>query len=228
MIVPAIQSALDRLPQHLLPRSGSVFYTGRSAFEQPCELYILGLNPGGSPLTQANETIAQDLAQWHDVEHQHWSAYHDESWAGRPKGTAGMQPRLIHMFRQLGLNLRDTPAANVVFVRSSNEAALESEKPALLRACWPVHEAVLDALGIRSVLALGSTAGRWVREAIGAHTSIGTFKETNDRGWSSEAHQAPDGRAVITLSHPGRADWRNPAADPTGLVEAVLKRRSLE
>jgi len=226
MIAPAIQSAIDALSKPMRERSGSVFYTGRSAFAQFADLYILGLNPGGSPASQADETIARDLAEWRDNEHFHWSAYEDESWVGRPMGTSGMQLRMIHMFKQLGLSLRDIPASNVVFVRSANEAALAAEKASLLRACWPVHEAVLGALSIRSVLALGTTAGRWIRDALGAHVRIAEFRETNARGWASEAHKAADGRAVITLTHPGRADWRNPAADPTKMVEAVLKRRS--
>jgi hypothetical protein len=225
MIPSAVKSALEALPETITKRSGSVFYTGRSAFEQPADLYILGLNPGGSPVAQAHETIAHDLAEWLDEKHRHWSAYHDESWAGRPQGTSGMQPRLIHMFQRLGLNLRNMPAANVVFIRSTNEASLAAEKAALLKACWPVHEAVLGALDIRSVLALGRTSGRWIRDALGAHVLIDEFEEANARGWRSEAHQAPDGRAVITVTHPGRADWRNPAADPSKMVHAVLKRK---
>lgn len=177
MIARAVQEALETLPAEMLPRSGSVFYTGRSAFSRSCDLYILGLNPGGSPSRQADETIQRDISDWQDQEHQHWSAYLDESWAGRPEGSYGMQPRLRHMFHQLGRNLRDIPAANVVFVRSPNEAALETEKAALLRACWPVHAAVLGDLDIRVVLALGKTAGRWVREAVGARSRIGEFRE---------------------------------------------------
>ena len=223
MVAQAIEAALSAIPADMLRRSGSVFYTGRSAFDGPSDLYVLGLNPGGSPVSQAEETIERDLAEWRDAAHERWSAYLDESWAGRPEGTYGMQPRLAHMIRQLGRDLRSTPAANVVFVRSPTEAALEGEKAALLRACWPVHEAVLGSLGVRVVLALGTTAGRWAREALGAREPVGSFREGNARGWTSEAHRAPDGRAVVTVTHPGRADWRNPLADPTPLVRQVLE-----
>ncbi len=135
-----------------------------------------------------------------------------------------MQPRMRHMFGQLEIDLRDVPASNVVFVRSANEAALSADKAVLLAQCWPVHAAVIQELGIRTILCLGTTAGRWTREAIGAHKLIDRFQERNDRGWASEAHIAVDGRAVVTVTHPGRADWRNPAADPTPLVRAVLER----
>ena len=54
---PAIAAALDAIPASLLLRSGSVFYSGRAAFTRPSKLYILGLNPGGDPAVQAEETI---------------------------------------------------------------------------------------------------------------------------------------------------------------------------
>lgn len=220
----SILSAVEQLPPSIMCRSGSLFYSGPSAFQGESPLYVLGLNPGGSPVAQATETVERDLADWRALTSP-WSAYLDESWQGKPAGTHGMQPRMRHMFDRLGLDLREIPASNVVFVRSANEAALANEKTTLLSQCWSVHAAVIRDLGIRTILCLGTTAGRWTREAIGAHALIDRFQESNDRGWSSEAHIAADGRAVVTVTHPGRADWRNPAADPTPLVKAVLERK---
>lgn len=219
----SIDEALAAMPPALTARSGSVLYTGPTAFAAPTDLYILGLNPGGSPIAQGEETVARDLADWRALSGQ-WSAYVDESWQDKAPGTHGMQPRIRHMFEQLGRDLRATPASNVVFVRSANEAALAAEKHAMINQCWPVHDAVIRELGIRTILCLGTTAGTWVREQIGATRPIGSFHEQNGRGWQSSAHAAPDGRAVITVTHPGRADWRNPAADPTPLVRSVLER----
>ena len=219
-----ILSPITKLSPSIMHRSGSLFYSGPSAFEASRSIYILGLNPGGSPSTQVDETVERDFTEWQALT-KPWSAYVDESWQGRSPGTHGMQPRMRHMFSQLGLDLREVPASNVVFVRSTNEAALAAEKAALLSQCWPVHEAVIRELEIRTILCLGTTAGRWTREAIRADKLIDRFKEQNDRGWASEAHIAADGRAVVTVTHPGRADWRNPLADPTPLVRAVLSRR---
>jgi hypothetical protein len=223
MVAPAIQDALSKLPGDMLRRSGSVFYTGRSAFAQQGDLYILGLNPGGSPVVQAENTIERNVRAWREEPNDHWSSYADESWEGRPAGAHGMQPRMIHMFSKLGLNSRNVPAANVVFVRSKDEAAMKKEKDELLRASWPVHEAVLGSLGIRCVLALGTTAGRWVRQKLNAHELIAEFFEDNERKWRSTAYRAEDGRFVVTVTHPGRADWRNLAADPSELVRNALE-----
>ena len=222
-IPTAITAALGGLTADTLARSGSVFYSGRSAFSGPAPLYLLGLNPGGSPERQAAETVKADLVQFRS-QPADWSAYSDESWEGRAPGTCGMQPRVLHMLRRLNLNPRQVPASNVVFVRSRNEAMLQAEKQQLLRTCWPVHAAVIAALDVRTVVCFGGTAGRWAREQMDAHEAIDSYRETNLRGWASHAHRAPDGRVVATLSHPSRADWMNQAADPTPMVARLLQR----
>lgn len=135
-----------------------------------------------------------------------------------------MQPRILHLLGHLGLDPRVTPASNVVFVRSSDEGSLKTEKSSLLDACWPIHEAVIDTLGIRVVACLGKTAGNWVRRKTGAWRLVDHFIETNDRRWSSCAHEADDGKIVVTLTHPSRVDWRNPLADPSAMVARVIGR----
>lgn len=135
-----------------------------------------------------------------------------------------MQPRVLHLLNHLGLDPQLVPASNVVFVRSATEEALRDEKAKLLKSCWPVHQAVIEALGPRTILCFGSTAGHWVREALNVQTRVANFREKNARGWTSEAHTGVDGKCVITLTHPGRADWRNPDADPTPLVRQMLDR----
>lgn len=217
----SIEDALDGLSQELLSRSGSVFYSGREAFTGQRPLYLLGLNPGGDPGAQATNTVAKHIHEFR-TRRREWSAYADDSWEGAQPGTWGMQPRVLHMLAQLGLDPREVPASNVVFVRTRDEAALKAEKATLLGECWPVHQAVIDSLGVRAIVCFGGTAGRWVRDKTGANQLLDQFKETNGRGWTSEAHRAFDGRVVVTATHPGRADWRNPAADATPLIRRTL------
>lgn len=63
-----------------------------------------------------------------------------------------------------------------------------------------------------------------IRSFAYADTPFGEFRERNSRGWRSEAHVSGSGMAVVTLTHPGRADWRNPDADPFPLIQEVLAR----
>ena len=220
-----IIEALTALPDHIKRQSGSLFYTGADAFSQPSSIYVLGLNPGGDPGTQEANTVAKAITAFEKAPAQ-WSAYQDDSWEGAAPGTWGMQPRVLHFFKMLGLDARSVPASNVIFVRSTTEGTLALDKDELISACWPVHQAVIQQLGVTTIICFGITAGKWVREQVGANDLIGEFRETNARGWKSQAHQNSEGFKVITLTHPGRADWRNPAADPTPFVKSALEQRS--
>lgn len=216
-----IELALNELPVPLLSRSGAVFYSGQSAFSGKRPLYLLGLNPGGDPFRQASNTVGSHILNYR-MQQADWSEYADASWRGAEPGKWGLQPRVLHMLNSLGMDPRLTPASNVVFVRTPREKALKSEKASLLEQCWPVHQAVIEELGVRVVACFGGTAGRWVREMIGAHEFMDSFIESNARHWKSQWHIAPDGRSVVTLTHPSVADWRNPKSDPVALVRRAL------
>ena len=211
------------MPDEILNRSGSIFYSGPAAFEGQREIYILGLNPGGDPVAQQENTIRKHYKQW-TTRTEPYSSYVDEVWEGSIAGAHGMQPRIQHLAKHLGINLRLTPSSNIVFVRSATEAKLKSEKQKLLDACWPVHQAVIDELSIRGIICLGKTAGWWVRERLSAHEELDSFQETNKRGWWSTAHRSPEGRVVCTLTHPGRVDWSNPDADPGPMIVRALAK----
>lgn len=217
----AIEAAIAGLPEAILKRSGSVFYSGKQAFAAPNRLYVLGLNPGGVPEKRVDDTVARHIDQYLSREGS-WSAYRDEPWEDRAPGTHGMQPKLLHLFRKLSIDAGNVPASNVVFVRSRSEADLYAEKAALLEACWPVHQAIIEALDVKVVLCLGGTAGAWVRSKVGANELVETFVESNRRGWKSAAYRTNGDLVVISATHPSRADWRNPAADPTPLIRKFL------
>jgi len=222
--IPAgIRTAVGALPASLLGRSGSIFYSGKEAFTAKSDLYVLGLNPGGSPTQASSATIEAYLGRFRELE-KPWCEYSDECWEGAAPGTWGLQPRILHMLRELNLDPRMVPASNVVFVQSRGERELESEKAELLGACWAVHQAVIDNLSISTVLCFGATAGAWVRDRLSAFELIDSFTESNRRGWTSRNHCNADGRQVVTLTHPSRADWRNPLADPTPLVMRAIAR----
>lgn len=217
---------LNLVPETLHARSGTVLYSGRSAFEGRRPVYLLGLNPGGDPQVQASETVASSIAQARSRVEAQWSAYADESWRGMRPGTATLQPRVLHLFESVGLEPRNVPASNVVFVRSRREAQIEEEKASLLRDCWPLHQAVIDGLGVRVVACMGRAAGSWAREMLGAHELVDTWMEKNQRRWMSTAHAAPSGLQVLTLTHPSIAAWSTAAANPAPLVIAALARAS--
>jgi len=216
-----LEQLVDSVPRWMFPKSGSVFYSGRSAFASRSKLYILGLNPGGSPVAQVHDTVERQMSYVLSNFPSDWSAYSDESWLGRPPGTVGLQPRVLHMLRQLALDPRQIPSSNLIFLRSSNEAGL-ADKENLAAQCWAMHQHVIENLGIRVVLCFGGTPGRLVGRRVGATRQVGEWVEQNARLWRSVAHANSDRLVVITATHPSRADWTSPGSDPTPLVREVL------
>jgi|SRR6478672_6358470 len=214
---------LELVPAELHAHSGGVLYSGRSAFRGPRPLYLLGLNPGGDPAAQGDETIGRSICIARTRSQSEGSAYADESWQDRAPGTATLQPRVLHLLRSLNLEPRSVPASNVVFVRSKREGLL-MRKAELLRDCWPLHEAVIRGLRVRVIACMGATAGAWTREMVGAHELVESWSEQNDRRWTSRTHIGRDGLQVVTLAHPSIAAWNTAAADPSHLVLSALGR----
>jgi hypothetical protein len=48
---------LNLVPAALHHEFGEVFYSGRTAFEQPSPIYLLGFNPGGDPFKGGTEPL---------------------------------------------------------------------------------------------------------------------------------------------------------------------------
>lgn len=203
-------------------RSGAVFYSGRASFLNRSDLYLLGLNPGGHPGAPGETTVGEHIEEALIRKEDRWSAYLDQTWGGAAAGSRPLQRRIQHLLSNLGRHPHDVPSSNVVFVRSPRGAGLKEEMASLMAECWPVHEAVIDGLGIQTVLCLGGVAGSWVRKKLGASEHVGTFIEANERRWTSSAHVNGAGKRVITLTHPGVADWRARAADPSGFVTDLI------
>ena len=206
----------------LHPRSGKVFYSGRAAFSTHSPLYVIGVNPGGHPDNYVEETVGAHSTRVMQTLPANWSAYRDESWEGFPPGTYGMAPPVLHMLAKLGLRPEAVPSSNLIFVRSRSEADLADHFQDLAETCWPFHERVLAELRPSVVLCLGKSAGDYVRRRLGAGRLVAEFREQNRRGWPSRVYAAPSGLKVVSVTHPSRVDWRNPAADPSALVASAL------
>ena len=210
---------LELVPEELRGRSGGVFYSGREAFIGSKPLYILGLNPGGDP-KRPGRTIQDNLDTAKSAT-EPWSVFA----VGKPlAGKERFHARVLHLLKSVQPTCDPccVPASNVVFVRSRRESDLLGEKDELLKKCWPFHQEVVKRLGVRVILCLGATAGKWVGEQVGASLPAGTFEELNRRKWTSRAHKTRDGLRVLTLTHPSIADWTSTATDPSPLVRQCL------
>lgn len=209
----------ELIPKHLLPMSGSVFYSGRNAFTGQKDIYILGLNPGGDPGNPEEDTVGSHALSVINDKPDDWSEYRDESWQGKPPGTFGMQPRVLHLLRNLNLSPGQVPASNLVFFRSTSADKVNKYH---MDECWPFHEYAIEKLKPKAILCFGKSAGAFVRIRLGANKHIAQFIEKNYRKWPSCAYTSPSGIKVIELTHPSRAKWDSEAADPSEMVKRVL------
>ena len=220
-----LEDFVKLIPRSLINTPGEDVHTGRPAFAGPSDLYIIGYHPGGNP--DQSDTVGERLDQVLNHKAVDWSAYLDESWDGLPVGKHRIQRRLAHLFGELGLNLRATPASHLIF--QCWEIAGEPA-PAVQRQwaddCWPFHQAVIDQLEVKVLVCLGRNASGWVlkkhTELTGAKPQqIDSFTAKDKARWSSYAYRSGD-RYILALTHPIRASWINPNSDPTELVKRTL------
>lgn len=214
-----IEKFANKIPSDLLKISGSVFYSGRNAFNGKKKLYILGINPGGNIKKQKNETL-----EWHTKKvlfenPKNWSAYKDESWNRSFPGTSGLQPRILHLLRQLNLSAYETPASNVVFVRSSREKDIKELFNEYAEKCWDFHENVISELGIKTILCFGKSSGNFVKRKLEANNLIDEFIENNNRKWKTQVYENKNKTKVIIATHPSIADWTNIKTDPSSIIQ---------
>ncbi len=210
------------IPEELMEKSGSVFYSGRNAFSGNKPLYILGLNPGGSEIRQNRETIKWHTERVLNNENLNFSEYKDGIWRGKKGGTYGLQPRVLHLLKILNLDPYEVPASNVCFVRSPRESDIADNIKDYMDLCWSFHQNVIDKLGIKTIVCLGKTAGRHTRLKLGANDLIDELVESNNRKWKSQVYKNDKNKIVIVATHPSIADWTNEKTDISELVKKYI------
>jgi uracil-DNA glycosylase len=133
-----------------------------------------------------------------------------------------MQPRVLYMLNQLGIPPGQSPASNVVFLRTAREAQLKREFSALAELCWPFHAAAISGLKPRLVTCFGKTAGGYVRAKLKADKLVSEYVEQNSRRWKSSLFRNDGGLHVLVATHPSIAAWNSAQSDPTCLARQAL------
>ena len=227
-----IEEFAQLIPDSLLDISGKVFISGRDAFGSSSKLYILGLNPGGAPESNALETVgAHTRKVIHDAP-DNWCALTDEAWGRNGHRVQHpMQRNVLHLLRRLDLDCRKVPASDLVFARSRDAAKIsKAEFVRLANDCWPFHRAVIRRLEVRVIVCLGREAawGAIARleadnPAAGKFAEIDRFVEDRGLKGVSRAYRNGGGITVVQLTHPSRFHWTTSKSDPTELVRRALE-----
>ena len=134
---------------------GKLLYSGSSSVK-PCDIYLLGYNPGGDP-TKETQTVEEHLR----ATPADWNEYLDAKWCRRglelQAGQALLQRRVRWMLKQLGYDPRAVCASNLIFARSRGIGNLH-DKRKLADACWSLHAAILVVVRPKAILAIGKDA----------------------------------------------------------------------
>ena len=134
-----IENFVERIPESLKSKPGAPFYSGRSAFSEPSDLYILGIHPGG----EGGQSVSEHIDWVMQRAPADWSSYRYGRWGNANPGQRPLQRNLLHLLKQVGkeahkvsssqaviLNSLDIPAFKRKYKRSFEELADE---------CWQFH-----------------------------------------------------------------------------------------
>jgi uracil-DNA glycosylase len=229
-----LETAFQRIsPASLLDESGHALYSGLAAFGKPSILYVLGLNPGGRPGDHLQHTVASNKQSVMYREQPNWSAYLDQSWKGKAAGKQTLQRRLLHVLKRAGLEAREVPISNLIFVRSAGQEGIVKQLGPLVDSCWPFHEHIIQALRPKVILCFGRLSGSQVRKKLGATGAPwAELKESNKRGWKSRTYRVDSSessvRFVVEATHPSIAAWNRPNTDPSELIIDTLAAAQTE
>jgi hypothetical protein len=185
----------------LLDLSGKILYSSASTLRKG-PVYLLGHNPGGDPATHAADTIRASLD---GLSTKKTNDYIDESWGDRPAGTKPLQRRVRWLLESLDLDPRSVAAANLLFPRSISAAG--SGFSTFADICWPIHEAILEIVKPRVVLAFGNAGDSpytFLRRRFHPRSE---YKFPSGHGsWICRGFEVPSKFHVIGLPHLSRYD----------------------
>lgn len=150
--MPAVhnhQSQLHkRLAQIIAPiadRYGEVLYSAAECL-RPSDIYLLGYNPGqGGPNTSVGEHLSISLERTDN-------AWLDEKWKDGNHPSV-LQRRMRKLFEDAGLDLRATPASNLIFATSPDASGVEYR---IADICWPAHLAIMEIVQPSKLIVFGN------------------------------------------------------------------------
>ncbi|NOU01465.1 MAG: hypothetical protein HOO95_07830 [Gallionella sp.] len=138
------------LLEDLLDEPGSILYSGHATLK-PNDVYLLGFNPGGAggnPLRYSIDNMLTNES----------NAYLDESWENLNgtwgEGEAPLQKRICWLLENIGLDPREICTSNLIFMQSREANGINYN---LAKRCWPVHEAILEIVKPKLIIAFGNS-----------------------------------------------------------------------
>ena len=139
--------------KHLLDRSGEVIYSSHETLKKG-DIYLMGLNPGGDP---DDDECIKIREHFENILSKTTNSYVDEEWANgkglSKKGKAPLQLRVQWLIKELGYEITDVCATNLIFQKSKSSDELCF---GLAGICWRFHEHVIEIVQPKLILTFGN------------------------------------------------------------------------
>jgi hypothetical protein len=180
----------------VLREPGSILYSSHETLKSG-DVYLLGFNPGGAGGNPVEQSINSMLTNTSN-------SYLDESWENHngvwANGEAPLQKRIQWVLESLGLSTRDVCASNLIFLQSREASDISFS---LAKKCWPVHEAILNIIKPKLIIAFGNSE---VSPYGYLHTMLGGDEEYFPSGhgnWSLKGFSCEiNGRSIYVAGLP--------------------------
>ena len=144
-----LQEIARRELSNLSGKSGGILYTSHENL-RPGPIYLLGFNPGG----EGGPSLGSNIEEMLDYTE---NSYTDEAYTNRAvasgSGEAVLQKRVRRLLASIGWESGEVCASNLIFVQSRDATGIERR---LVDQCWPVHEAILDLVRPKLIIAFGN------------------------------------------------------------------------
>ena len=193
---------------------------------KPGRVFLLGLNPGGSPQRLDLPTVGGSLDRLPAGEAK---VYLDTCWNGYALGEAPLQMRVTQLLRQLGEDPASVAASNLILVRSRDASSSRFDTCADL--CWRVHEKILEIIRPRLLLVLGNSGGSpYPYPARHFQATEHTVDPSGYGTWTCRSFVVSGRFRVVGLRHlglPRGPRWRYRLMSPSVRARGVIRGRRL-
>lgn len=205
MLAEKFVAEAKRTLSPILGDKGATLYSSFKTLA-PGKFYILGLNPGGP--VDSGQTLAESLDC---LPEQQENAYLDEDWSSTARhfdvGQHPLQRHLSELMREIGQDLQNVCASNLIFTRSPGQHG--ADYPARGHVCWPVHQMILDIVKPNVIIAFGNgDISPYAFLALKHHETMGVWpKEVTHPAqywtWQCKAFQTEiEGRDILVFGLP--------------------------
>ncbi|MBG9997230.1 hypothetical protein I6F50_19550 [Pseudoalteromonas sp. NZS127_1] len=136
---------------HLYNRLGEGIYSSHETLKEG-DVYLLGLNPGGSGHTKLGEFMNNTLTRTRN-------SYLNESWKNGQseyaQGAAPLQKRIQGLLQGINQNVVDVCASNLIFTTSKSSQD-SNFNFGFAGTFWPFHQAVIEIVKPKVILTFGN------------------------------------------------------------------------